>query len=100
MTGGRRAIGSILVVDAAWAEEGAFNHPAVPAGATAARLPLAGPAVLITGLDPDLLTLRRRLATILADMEERPHSAVGSGQPKRSDSSKPARGIHTTAGRR
>jgi urease accessory protein len=56
--GGARAAGSVLLVEPAWAE-----HPpaATVLGPTAAVLPLAGPAVLVTATAPDALTLRRHL---------------------------------------
>ncbi|GAB3348849.1 urease accessory protein UreD [Modestobacter lapidis] len=60
--GDRRAIGSLVVVDPGWTE-----HPPEPALlGDAAVLPLAGPAVLVSALAPDALTLRRCLDTALA----------------------------------
>jgi urease accessory protein len=57
--GDARAVGSLLVVDPAWAEGG--PHPARVLAPTAAAMPLAGPAVLITALGPDTPTVRRLL---------------------------------------
>lgn len=56
--GGHRAVGQLLVVDPAFAE-----HPprAYSPGPTVAVTPLAGPAVLVTAVAPDALSLRRLL---------------------------------------
>jgi urease accessory protein len=70
VTGGRRAIGSALIVDEEWAEEGVFNQPAVAVEATVARLPLEGPGTLVTALAPDLVALRRGLAASITDLED------------------------------
>jgi urease accessory protein len=63
VTGGRRAVGSLVVVDPAWSD-----HPpgALPLGDTAAVLPLPGPAVLLSALATDALELRRCLDAGLA----------------------------------
>jgi urease accessory protein len=55
VTGGRRALGSLVVVDPAW-EHG--PPPATLLGDTAAVLPLPGPAALVSALAPDALRLR------------------------------------------
>ena len=67
--GGRKAVGSLLVVDPDWATEGALRLPAAAAGADTARLPLDGPAMLVTALAPDALALRHRLDAGLARLE-------------------------------
>lgn len=69
VTGGRRAVGSVLVVDPHQAATDVLNEPAVTADATTARLPLCGPAVLFTAIAPDLLALRHRLDTALAELD-------------------------------
>jgi urease accessory protein len=87
VTGGHLAIGSLLVVDPSWGE----NPPAAtPLAGDAALLPLEGPAVLVSALCPDALTLRRTLETAL-DLLERPeddpstemraHETFASPQP-------------------
>ena len=58
VTGGRRALGSLVVVDPAWADE---PPSAARLGDAAAVLPLAGPAALVSALAPDALVLRRCL---------------------------------------
>lgn len=68
VTGGRRAIGSVLVVDPAWGDD-RISWPGPAAGADTALLPLSGPAVLITALAHDGLALRRRLDAGLAAIE-------------------------------
>lgn len=66
VTGGRRAVGSVLLVDAAEAAADAFARAAVDPDVTTARLPIAdGGAVLVTALAPDLPSLRHRLATMI-----------------------------------
>lgn len=67
VTGRHRAIGSILVVDPAWQE----IPPPIPAAlkGDAAILRLPGPAVLISALAPDTVTLRRQLEEALALLE-------------------------------
>ncbi|MFF1556722.1 urease accessory protein UreD [Streptomyces sp. NPDC058279] len=60
---GHRALGQLLVVDPAFAE----NPPAAGVlGEFAAVTPLAGPAVLVTALAPDALRLRELLDTACA----------------------------------
>jgi urease accessory protein len=59
VSGGHRALGSILVADPTW-QETSLLIPAALEG-DAAILPLAGPAVLVTALAPDSLTMRRQL---------------------------------------
>ncbi|MDQ3679912.1 MAG: urease accessory protein UreD [Actinomycetota bacterium] len=56
--GGSRAVGSVLVVDPAWAAGG--PEPTVMSD-TAAVLPLGGPAVVVTALAYDAVSLRARL---------------------------------------
>jgi len=68
VTGGRRAVGSLLVVDPAW-QDRPPEWPAPAAGADTALLPLRGPAVLVTALAGDGLALRHRLDTGLAALE-------------------------------
>lgn len=69
VTGGRRAVGSLVVVDPAWLE-------APPAAALLGRdgavLPLAGPAALVSVLAADGLALRRRLDQGLAALVPAP----------------------------
>jgi urease accessory protein len=60
VTGGHRALGSILVVDPAWTHA---SPAATALDDDTALLPLNGPAVLISALTADSLTLRRRLDT-------------------------------------
>lgn len=68
--GGHRAVGQLLVVDPAFDDEPspgpwrpASRPPAAaPLGDTAVIAPLAGPAVLLSAVAPDALTLRRLLA--------------------------------------
>lgn len=68
VTGGRRALGSLLVIDPAWGTGDGL--PAAATGTDAALLPLgAGPAVLATALAPDTLTLRSRLDDLLAGLD-------------------------------
>jgi urease accessory protein len=63
VTGGRRALGSLVVVDPAWADD---PPAATLVGDTAAVMPLAGPAALVSALAPDALALRRCLDAGLA----------------------------------
>lgn len=63
VTGGHRAIGSLLVVDPAWSDG---PPSAVALAGDAAVMPLSGPAVLVSSLCPDALTLRRSLDAGLA----------------------------------
>ena len=69
VTGGRRAIGSILIVDPDHADADVFTQSSVTADGTSARLPLSGGATLITALAPDLIGLGHRLTTSLAALE-------------------------------
>ncbi|HET6562421.1 MAG TPA: urease accessory protein UreD [Marmoricola sp.] len=65
VTGGHRAVGSVLVVDPDWVE----RPPTVrQVDGEAALLPLTGPAALVTALAGDNLQLRRRLAAGLAEL--------------------------------
>jgi urease accessory protein len=68
VTGGRRALGSLLVVDHDWAD-GPVDRPVAAAGTDSALLPLSGPAVLVTALAHDGLALRHRLDAGLAGIE-------------------------------
>jgi urease accessory protein len=67
VTGGRRALGSLVVVDPAWTE-----HPrgAEALGDIAAILPLPGPAVLVSALANDGLELRRYLDATLTQLTD------------------------------
>nr|WP_241833112.1 urease accessory protein UreD [Streptomyces caatingaensis] len=56
--GGHRAVGQLLVVDPRLADEPEESRPVGP---TAALMPLAGPAVVLTAVAPDALELRRVL---------------------------------------
>jgi urease accessory protein len=97
VTGGRRAIGSALVVDAEWAEEDGFNCPTVAVDATVARLPLEGPGALVSALAPDLVALRHRLAAGLTDLEGPPLDAVRAEPPGRPTSgARPGRNVVRT----
>jgi urease accessory protein len=58
---GHRAAGSLLRVEPSWAGSPAAERPA-GYGPDVAVMPLAGPAVLVTALAGDALTLRKRLA--------------------------------------
>ncbi len=68
VTGGHRALGSLLVVDPDWPDHPA-GLPAPAMGVDTALLSLSGPAVLITALANDGLALRHRLDTGLAEVE-------------------------------
>ncbi|TFV46522.1 urease accessory protein UreD [Blastococcus sp. TF02A_35] len=72
VTGGRRALGSLVVVDPAWADD---PPPATLVGDTAAVLPLPGPAALVSALADDALQLRAcmdaGLALLTASSEDR-----------------------------
>jgi urease accessory protein len=63
VAGGRRALGSLVVVDPAWAGD---PPAATLLGDTTAVMPLAGPAALVSALAPDALALRRCLDAGLA----------------------------------
>jgi urease accessory protein len=58
VTGGHRAIGSLLIVDPAWSHD---PPAAMPLDGDAAIMPLSGPAVLVSALCPDGVALRRSL---------------------------------------
>jgi urease accessory protein len=60
---GQRAVGSVLIVEPGWSEP-----PASAAAAGVAVMPLAGPAVLVTALAPDALTLRERVDWALSQV--------------------------------
>ncbi len=79
VTGGRRAVGSSLLVDPTWADVAAFDRPSVTTDRTAARLPLPGPGILFTALAPDLVALRQRTAARLAQLEEESRCDPGHG---------------------
>lgn len=66
--GGRRAVGSVLVVDPGWDHTRADLAP-TPAGADTALLRLGESAVLVTALAKDGLALRRHLDTGIATVE-------------------------------
>lgn len=71
VTGGRRALGSLLVVDPACDTDQLTSPEGSPSGMApvdVALLPLSGPAVLVTALAEDGLTLRRHLDTSLAQL--------------------------------
>lgn len=68
VTGGRRAVGSILVVDPGWDTPAAARRRIDPAGPDTAVLPLRGPAVVATALAHDALSLRRRLDSALDEL--------------------------------
>lgn len=68
VTGGRRALGSLLIVDPVW-EGDLVDVPTPAAGADTALLSLSGPAVLVSALAGDGLTLRHRLDAGLAEVE-------------------------------
>jgi len=65
VTGGRRAVGSVLVVDPHYARH-PVDRAAFPAVPETAILPLSGPAVVVTALAQDGLSLRRQLDTGVA----------------------------------
>ena len=58
---GQRAVGSLLCVEPSWAAAPAGQLPSGYAPGVAV-MPLAGPAVLVTALAHDALTLRQRLS--------------------------------------
>lgn len=74
VTGGHRALGSVLVVDPASREAPEDMPAAGPLGGDAAVMPLAGPAVLLGALAPDTVELRHRLeaGAGLLNREDRP----------------------------
>jgi urease accessory protein len=67
--GGRRAMGAVLVVDPEWASTDDRRRPTATTGTDAALLPLDGPAVLVTAMAHDALTLRRRLDSLLTSLD-------------------------------
>ena len=68
VTGGRRALGSLLIVDPDWGNH--REHARVPgAAADTALLPLSGPGILVTALAHDALTLRHRRDASLTEVE-------------------------------
>lgn len=78
VTGGHRAIGTLLVVEPGWGDE---PPAATPLAGDAALLPLEGPAVLVSALCPDALTLRRSLDAALDLLEvTRPPTPVRVGR--------------------
>lgn len=68
VTGGRRALGSLLVVDPDWGST-PVHRLSPPATTDVAVLPLSGPAMLVTALANDRLALRYRLDAGLAEIE-------------------------------
>ncbi|HET9661897.1 MAG TPA: urease accessory protein UreD [Thermomicrobiales bacterium] len=62
VTGGRQAVGSVLVVDPDFAYH-RVDLSTIPAGPDNAILHLGGPAVVVTALARDSLTLHRQLDT-------------------------------------
>jgi len=58
--GGRRALGSVLIVDPALDRDGGDAPASLPETDTAV-FPLSGPALQVTSIAPDGLALRRRL---------------------------------------
>jgi urease accessory protein len=72
VTGGRRAFGSLVVVDPAWEDT---PPPAALLGDAAAVLPLPGPAALVSAVAADALQLRdcldAALSLLTAPSEER-----------------------------
>ena len=71
VTGGRRALGSLLVVDPDWHGH-PFEAPPSTADAETTLMPLSGPAVLVTALANDAFTLRSRLDSGLTALEATP----------------------------
>jgi urease accessory protein len=68
VTGGRRALGSLLIVDPDW-DTDPLDLPAPMFEPDTAIMRLSGPALLITSLARDGLTLRHQLDTGLAHVE-------------------------------
>lgn len=88
VTGGRRALGSLLLVDPDGAPPIADRLPRAGVDASgaaasgAALMPLTGPAVLLTALADEALTLRRQIDSALAVLDHAPPPAgatVGAG---------------------
>lgn len=80
VTGRRKAVGSLLLVDPdpqlTTAASACLNER--DATSDAALLPLGGPAILVTALADDALTLRRRLDAALTTLD-RAHPSVAAG---------------------
>lgn len=75
VAGGAGAVGSLLVVDPAWAHA---PPPAAALAPTAAVMPLHGPAALVSALAPDALALRLLLDEGLARLTA---ATAGAGDP-------------------
>ncbi|MFD0313494.1 urease accessory protein UreD [Streptomyces flavalbus] len=73
--GGHRAVGQLVVVRPEFAER---PVAARTLGDTAAVLPLAGPAALVTAVAPDALRLRRLLDEALGELGQRDASQASS----------------------
>ncbi|HVF15142.1 MAG TPA: urease accessory protein UreD [Acidimicrobiales bacterium] len=71
---GARGVGSLLVVEPAWADAGPPGPVTLEAGA-AARLPLAGPAVHVLALAHEAIALRRLLVAGEATLTRRQPSS-------------------------
>lgn len=69
VTRGRRALGSLLVVDPDWNNHPIPDRTTTTVAADTALMPLAGPAALLTALAPDAHTLRHQLSAGLAGLE-------------------------------
>jgi urease accessory protein len=68
VTGGRKALGALLLIDPSCENESFKSRLPAPTGDTAV-MPLQGPAVLVTALAIDSLALRRQLDAALAAVE-------------------------------
>jgi urease accessory protein len=77
VAGGHRALGSAIVVDPDWTRSGPPGVQQLPG--RAARLPLAGPAVVLTALADDNLALRAQLEEALRSLGH-PWDPALSGQ--------------------
>lgn len=84
VTGGRRAVGSLLVVEPGW-QDSPSGAPSSVAGVDTALLPLCGPAMLVTALADDALALRRQLDGGLAKIEASLLATSSTGDRPRSD---------------
>jgi urease accessory protein len=71
VTGGRRALGSVLIVDPDW-DVATNDVPESTAGTDTALFRLSGPAILVSALANDALALRHRLNAGVAQSEARP----------------------------
>jgi urease accessory protein len=69
VTGARRALGSLLMVDPAW-RDGSDVMPAAKARAGVAVLPLTESALLVSALADNGLQLRQRLDNELHALEQ------------------------------